>query len=99
VIAGFFIEKKGGQFKMIHKEKCAYMAHDKGKCECRILTENVCEYKECSFFKSRIEYEQNKGRDFLYESYLKGEVSRARYIKLCKKYPSCNRTLLPKNGN
>jgi hypothetical protein len=84
---------------MGNTNKCAYMVRKGDKCECRILTENVCEYKECSFFKSHIEYERTKGRDFLYESYLKGEVSRARYVKFCKKYPSCNRTLLPQNEN
>jgi hypothetical protein len=74
------------------QDKCAFMNAETGVC--RILTENVCEYKRCSFFKSIVEYEKCKNRDFLYESYLKGDISRWRYIELCKTYPSCKRTKL-----
>jgi len=87
------MENKTNSAKCVkHIESCAYMNCDKG--ECRILTEKVCIYKRCSFFRSRIEYERNKNRDYLYESFLKGDVSRQRYIDLCKTYPSVSRTIL-----
>jgi NurA-like 5'-3' nuclease len=75
-------------------EKCVYMDYEKD--ECHILSEKVCEYKRCTFYTSIIEYERNKGRDYLYESFLSGAVSEQRYIDLCKAYPACNRTLLRK---
>ena len=78
---------------MENNQKCAYMCNAKGGC--RILSEKVCSHRRCTFFKSIIEYERNKGRDYLYERYLKGEVSQKRYIELCETYPDCIRTKLP----
>ena len=77
-----------------NKNICAYT--DNSKNGCLILTERVCKYKKCSFYRCRAEYEKNKDRDYLYESYKKGNVSKERYIDLCKAYPASNRTVLPK---
>ncbi|MDR2558127.1 MAG: hypothetical protein LBC86_01075 [Oscillospiraceae bacterium] len=73
---------------------CAYI--DCGKNGCLILNERVCQYKKCSFFRCRLEYEKNKNRDYLYESYKKGNITKQRYIDLCKIYPACNRKILAK---
>ena len=74
---------------MLNTRTCAYM--DFINDECRILDDKVCSYKKCSFYKSHTAYERDRNRDFLYESYLKGNVSKERYDELMKRYHEQNK--------
>jgi hypothetical protein len=78
---------------MENKGKCGYM-HEEGKW-CMILSENICSYKKCPFFKSQLKFERDNNTDFLYESYLKGNISEERYIYLCETYYSRKKIKLP----
>ena len=61
---------------------CIFM----GGLGCLILKEKDCPHKQCSFYKNRNAYEQEKERDYLYESYLKGDISKERYAELAGRY-------------
>jgi hypothetical protein len=66
--------------------------------ECRILYEKVCLNRKCTFYKNLVDYKRDNNRDFLYESYLNGDISEIRYLYLCKKYPLSNRTGIGEAG-
>jgi hypothetical protein len=75
---------------------CAFM--DYGKNECRILSEKVCTKKQCSFFKTYAEFEQDSNRDFLHESYAKGAISEERYLHLLQFYHKGKKKSTGKGG-
>jgi hypothetical protein len=56
------------------KEDCfAYKPIKKGKWYCHILRENICEKKECPFYKTA-------------EDYVKGFEYYPEYEEICRKY-------------
>ena len=56
------------------KEDCfAYKPIKKGKWYCMILRENLCEKKECPFYKTA-------------EDYVKGFEDESEYKEICEKY-------------
>jgi hypothetical protein len=63
---------------------CAFLDCDND--ECRILNEKICSNKSCSFYKSIHDFERDKNRDFLYESYAKDDIGGVRYLYLLNKY-------------
>lgn len=44
---------------MVLKNCFAYLTKSNGMCACSVLTDMVCECKNCSFFKTKEQYEKD----------------------------------------